>query len=123
MEQDSDNFVMDIKIHQKSAFMLLSFQDRVIKLRNYFRKEEYPFLGMSKEKKRDFRRLAKQFSLDKEDSFTILKKTRITRSEYINFFVCLYVCMYVCMSLQTNVIISYRLFCVYLIMRNYRHYE
>ena len=51
MEQDSDNFVMDIKIHKKSAFMLLSFQDRVIKLRNYFRKEEYPFLGMSKEKK------------------------------------------------------------------------
>ena len=50
MEQESDNFVMDIKIHQKSAFMLLSFQDRVIKLRNYFRKEEYPFLGMSKEK-------------------------------------------------------------------------
>ena len=97
MEQDSDNFVMDIKIRQKSAFMLLSFQDRVIKLRNNFRKEEYPFLGMSKEKKRDFRRLAKQFSLDKEDSFTILKKMRITRSEYINFFVCLYVCMYVCM--------------------------
>ena len=49
MEQDSNNFVMDIKIHKKSAFMLLSFQDRVIKLRNYFRKEEYPFLGMSKE--------------------------------------------------------------------------
>ena len=81
MEQDRDNFVMDIKIRKKSAFMLLSFQDRVIKLRNYFRKEEYPFLGMSKEKKRDFRRLAKQFSLDKEDNFTILKKTRITRSE------------------------------------------
>ena len=50
MEQDSDNFVMEIKIHKKSAFMLLSFQDRVIKLRNYFRKEEYPFLGMSNEK-------------------------------------------------------------------------
>ena len=30
MEQDSDNFVMDIKIRKKSAFMLLSFQDRVI---------------------------------------------------------------------------------------------
>ena len=51
MEQDSDNFVMDIKIRKKSAFMLSSFQDRVIKLRNYFRKEEYLFLGMSKEKK------------------------------------------------------------------------
>ena len=81
MQQDSDNFAMDIRIHKKSAFMLLSFQDRVIKLRNYFKKEEYPFLGMSKEKKRDFRRLAKQFSLDKDDNFTILKKTRIARSE------------------------------------------
>ena len=77
MEQDSDNFAMDIRIRKKSAFMLLSFQDRVIKLRNYFRKEEHSFLGMSKEKKRDFRRLAKQFSLDKDDNFTILKKTRI----------------------------------------------
>ena len=81
MEQDNSDFAMDILIRKKSAFMMLSFQDRVIKLRNYFRKEEYPFLGMSKEKKRDFRRLTKQFSLDKEDNFTILKKTRITRSE------------------------------------------
>ena len=31
MEQDSENFVMDIKICKKSAFMLLSFQDRVKK--------------------------------------------------------------------------------------------
>ena len=82
MEQDNNrDFAMDIQIRKKSAFMLLSFQDRVIKLRNYFRKEEYPFLGMSKEKKRDFRRLTKQFSLDKDDNFTILKKTRTTRSE------------------------------------------
>ena len=81
MEQDNSDFAMDIQIHKKSAFMMLSFQDRVIKLRNYFRKEEYPFLGMSKEKKRDFRRLTKQFSLDNDDNFTILKKTRTTRSE------------------------------------------
>ena len=75
------DFAMNIRIHNKSAFMMLSFQDRVIKLRNYFKKEEYPFLGTLKEKKRDFRRLTKQFSLDKEDNFTILKKTRITQSE------------------------------------------
>ena len=75
------DFAMNIRIHNKSAFMMLSFQDRVIKLRNYFKKEEYPFLGMLKEKKRDFRRLTKQFSLHKEDNFTILKKTRITQSE------------------------------------------
>ena len=81
MEQDNSDFAMDIQIRKKSAFMMLSFQDRVIKLRNYFRKEEYPFLGMSKEKKRDFRRLTKQFSLDNDDHFTILKKTRTTRSE------------------------------------------
>ena len=81
MEQDRDNFAVDIRICNKSAFMMLSFQDRIIKLRNYFKKEEYLFLGMSKEKKLDFRRLTKQFSLNKEDNFTILKKTRITRSE------------------------------------------
>ena len=75
------DFAMNIRIHNKSAFMMLLFQDRAIKLRNYFKKEEYTFLGMSKEKKCDFRRLTKQFSLDKEDNFTILKKTRITRSE------------------------------------------
>ena len=45
---------------------MLSFEDRIIKLRNYFKKEEYPFLGMSKEKTRDFRRLTKQFSLDQK---------------------------------------------------------
>ena len=75
------DFAMNIRIRNKSAFMMLSFQDRIIKLRNYFKKEEYLFLGMSKEKKRDFRRLTKQFSLDKEDNFTILKKMRITQSE------------------------------------------
>ena len=81
MEQDREDFAIDIRIHNKSVFMMLSFQDRIIKLRNYFKKEEYPFLGMSKEKKLDFRRLTKQFSLDKEDNFIILKKMRITQSE------------------------------------------
>ena len=81
MEGESDKLAMNIRIRNKSAFMMLSFQDKVIKLRNYFKKEEYPFLGMSKEKKCDFRRLTKQFTLDKKDNFTILKKTRITRSE------------------------------------------
>ena len=75
------DFAMNIRIRNKSAFMMLSFQDRVIKLRNYFKKEEYLFLGMWKGKKHDFRRLTKQFSLNKEDNFTILKKTRITQSE------------------------------------------
>ena len=50
MEGDDGDFAMNIRICNKSAFMMLSFQDRVIKLRNYFKKEEYPFLGMSKEK-------------------------------------------------------------------------
>ena len=75
------DFAMNIRIRNKSAFMMLSFQDRVIKLRNYFKKEEYPFLGMSKEKKHDFRRLTKQFSLNNEDNFTILKKMRITQGK------------------------------------------
>ena len=83
METDDDNLAMNIRIRHKSAFMMLSFQDKIIKIRNYFKQKEYPFLGMSKEKKRDFRRITKQFKLDKEDNFTILKKTKITRSEYI----------------------------------------
>ena len=73
MEQDREDFAIDIRVRNKSAFMMLSFQDRIIK--------EYLFLAMSKEKKRDFRRLTKQFSLDKEDNFTILTKMRISRSE------------------------------------------
>ena len=80
MEQDREDFAIDIRIRNKSAFMMQSLQDRIIKLRNYFKKEEYSFLGILKEKKHDFRRLTKQFSLNKEDNFTILKKTRITRS-------------------------------------------
>ena len=50
MEQDREDFAIDIRICNKSAFMMLLFQDRIIKLRNYFKKEEYPVLGMSKEK-------------------------------------------------------------------------
>ena len=51
MEQENNKFAVEIHFHKKSAFMMLSFEDRIIKLRNYFKKEEYPFLGMSKEKK------------------------------------------------------------------------
>ena len=81
MEQDSDNFVMDIKIRKKSAFMLLSFQDRVIKLRNYFRKEEYPFLGMSKEKKVTSEDLQNSSVSTKKTILQYSRKMRITRSE------------------------------------------
>ena len=109
MEQDSNDFAMDIKICKKSAFMLLSFQDRVIKLRNYFKKEEYPFLGMSKEEKRQ-----KTYK-------TVLALMKTTISQYsrkrglheVSKQICLvYVSvlyeMYI--YLQTGVIISYRLF-------------
>ena len=54
MEQENNKFVVKIHFCKKSAFMMLSFEDRIIKLRNYFKKEEYPFLGMSKEKKTRF---------------------------------------------------------------------
>ena len=50
MEQENEEFAVEIHICKKSAFMMLSFADRIVKLRNYFKKEEYPFLGMSKEK-------------------------------------------------------------------------
>ena len=68
MEQDREDFAIDIRIHNKSAFMMLSFQDRIIKLRNYFKKEEYPFLGMLKEKK-------KVTSEDSQNSSASTKKT------------------------------------------------
>ena len=51
MEHENDKFAVEIHCCKKSSFMMLSFEDRIIKLRNYFKKEEYPFLGMSKEKK------------------------------------------------------------------------
>ena len=67
MEQDREDFAIDIRICNKSAFMMLSFQDRIIKLRNYFKKEEYPFLGMSKGKK--------VTSEDSQNSSALTKKT------------------------------------------------
>ena len=50
MEQENNKFAVEIHFRKKSAFMMLSFEDGIIKLRNYFKKEEYPFLGMLKEK-------------------------------------------------------------------------
>ena len=67
MEQDREHFAIDIRIRNKSAFMMLSFQDRIIKLRNYFKKEEYSFLGMSKEKN--------VTSEDSQNSSALTKKT------------------------------------------------
>ena len=51
MEQGRDDFAIDIRIRNKSAFMMLSFQYRIIKLRNYFKKEEYPIPWHVKRKK------------------------------------------------------------------------
>ena len=50
MEQENDKFAVEIHVHKKSVFMMLSFEDRIIKLRDYYKKEEYPFLGMLKKK-------------------------------------------------------------------------
>ena len=120
MEQDNSDFAMDIQIHKKSAFMLLSFQDRVIKLRNYFRKEEYPFLGMSKEKKVTSEDLQNSSALT---TTTISQYSRKQGLHEVSKHICLvYVSVFYQMYiyLQTGMIISYRLFSVYLMERNYR---
>ena len=78
MEQENDKFAVEIHFCKKSAFMMLSFEDRIIKLRNYFKKRRISFPGDVEGKKRDFRRLTKQFSLNQKDNFTILKKMKIT---------------------------------------------
>ena len=82
MESTTNAFPWEFTVHKKSAFMMLAFEDRVNKLRDYFRKEQYPFLGMSKEKKHDFRQLKKQFKLDPEDNFTLMNKVNLTQGEY-----------------------------------------
>ena len=72
MEQENNKFAVEIYVHKKSAFMMLSFEDRIIKLRNYFRKEEYPFLGMSKEKSK--------ISEDLQNNSALTKKTTLQYS-------------------------------------------
>ena len=44
--------------------MELTFEERVFKMRNYLADTTWPFYHMSKEDKRNFRRLSKQFTLD-----------------------------------------------------------
>ena len=74
MEQDREDFAIDIRIRNKSAFMMLSFQDRIIKLRNYFKKEEYPFLGMLKEKNVTSEDLQNSSALTKKTILQYLRK-------------------------------------------------
>ena len=69
------------------------------KIEELFQKRRISFLGDVKGKKQDFRRLTKQFSLDTDDNFTILKTMRITQSEYIFWLhLSLHARMYVCVG-------------------------
>ena len=47
----------------KSAFRLLFWPDQMIKMHEYLIGAKYPFPNMSKEKKRDFRRIAEQYKI------------------------------------------------------------
>ena len=67
-------------ITRKSPFMELTFEERVFKMRAYFMDNEFPFENMSKEEKRNFRRLTKQFMLD-EDGYTIKHKIHLRRKQ------------------------------------------
>ena len=47
----------------KSAFKLFFWPDQMIKMHEYLIGAKYPFPNMSKEKKRDFRRIAEQYKI------------------------------------------------------------
>ena len=66
--------------NRKSQFMELTFEERVLKMRAYFVDKEFPFYNMSKEEKRNFRRLSKQFMMD-ADGETLKKKVQLRRKE------------------------------------------
>ena len=59
--------------NRKSQFMELMFEERVLKMWTYFVDKEFPFYNMSKEEKRNFRHLSKQFMMD-DDGETLKKK-------------------------------------------------
>ena len=64
IDQSDDEFGVNIDVRRKSVFMELTFEERVFKMRNYLTDTTWPFYHMSKEDKRNFRRLSKQFTLD-----------------------------------------------------------
>ena len=66
--------------NRKSQFMELTFEERVLKMRAYFVDKEFPFYNMSKEEKRNFRCLSKQFMMD-DDGETLKKKVQLRRKE------------------------------------------
>ena len=78
IEESDEEFGANIGVGRKSAFMMLSFKERVFKMRNYLTDTTWPFHNMSKEDKRNFRRLSKQFKLD-DDGYTLKKKIQLKR--------------------------------------------
>ena len=66
--------------NRKSQFMELTFEERVLKMWSYFVDKEFPFYNMSKEEKRNFKCLSKQFMMD-ADGETLKKKVQLRRKE------------------------------------------
>lgn len=58
----------------KSSFKQLPWQDQMEKMKCYLLLNHYPFDNMSKEKKRDFRRIAESYKLD--DKHILYKRVR-----------------------------------------------
>ena len=76
LEGSDEEFGGDMCVSRRSAFMMLPFEERVFKMRSYLTDTTWPFNDMSKEDKRNFRRLSKQFKLD-DDGYTLKKKIQL----------------------------------------------
>ena len=68
---------------RKSEFGMLTLEERVHKMRDYLKNNTYPFYNMSKEHKRNFRRLFQIHRLDPDDQYTIQRKVKLLRKEGI----------------------------------------
>ena len=77
---EDEHFGFETFKNRKSQFMELTFEERVLKMRAYFVDKEFPFYNMSKEEKRNFRCLSKQFIMD-DDGETLKKKVQLRRKE------------------------------------------
>ena len=68
---------------RKSDFGMLTLEERVHKMRDYLKNNTYPFYNMSKEHKRNFRRLFQIHRIDPDDQYTIQRKVKLSRKEGI----------------------------------------
>ena len=76
---EDDSIFIPLKC-RKSNFGLLSLGERVHKMRDYLKNKTYPFYNMSKENKRNFRRIFDVHRLDPDDDYTVQRKVNLGRN-------------------------------------------